>query len=90
MKLSSAEENYSQIDKEALAIVFGVKIFQEYLIGQKFLIKTDHKPLKYLFAPGKNIPVHSNAGSKDGLFSYLDLILIYIILQGIITLLLML
>ena len=32
--LAPAEKNYSKIDKEALAIVFGVKHFHQYLFGQ--------------------------------------------------------
>ena len=60
-KLSKAECNYSQVDKEALSIVFGVKKFSDFLLGREFVIKTDHKPLVHLFNPGKSIPQMSNA-----------------------------
>ena len=43
--LSPAERNYSTIDKEALAVVVGVKKFHQFLYGKKFTIRTDHKPL---------------------------------------------
>ena len=42
--LSPAEKGYSQLDKEALAIVFGVCKFHYYLYG-RFLLYSDHKPL---------------------------------------------
>lgn len=54
--LSRAEENYSQLDREALALVFGVKTFHQYVYGRKFLLETDHKPLVYIFGPKKGIP----------------------------------
>ena len=60
-KLSKAECNYSQIDKEALSIVFGVQKFSDFLLGKEFVIRTDHKPLIHLFNPCKNIPQMSNA-----------------------------
>lgn len=47
--LNKAEKNYPTIQKELLAIVWGVKYFRPYLLGKKFTIMTDHKPLLYLF-----------------------------------------
>ena len=38
--LSPAEKNYSQLDKEALAIVFGVKRFHAFLYGRSFTLIT--------------------------------------------------
>ena len=54
--LNQAERGYSQLDKEGLAIVFGVKRFHQYLYGRKFEIVTDHKPLLGLFGENKAIP----------------------------------
>lgn len=47
--LNKAEKNYSTIEKELLAVIWGTKQFRQYLYGQKFTIITDHKPLVYLY-----------------------------------------
>ena len=47
-KLLSNEKNYSTVEKECLAIVFAVRAFSLYLLGAKFLLEVDHRPLVYL------------------------------------------
>ena len=47
--LSPAEVNYVHIEREALAIIFGVKRFNQYLYGCEFILVTDHHPLCKLF-----------------------------------------
>ena len=48
--LRGAEENYSTIEKEMLAIVFGLQKFDYYLVGSEspFEIVTDHQPLCHM------------------------------------------
>ena len=47
--LSNAERNYSNLEREARALVFGVKKFHQYICGRHFSLLTDHKPLESLF-----------------------------------------
>ena len=53
--LNNTEKRYSQLDKEALALVFGVDKFHRYVFGRLFTLMTDHKPLLGLFQEGKAI-----------------------------------
>lgn len=59
--LSKVQQKYSQIDKEALAIVVGVRRFYQYLFGRKFVLVTDNKPLAQIFSPKKGLPLLSTS-----------------------------
>lgn len=48
--LSKAEKNYCITRRELLAIVDSLKSFRHYLLGRKFIIRTDHISLRWLMS----------------------------------------
>ena len=54
-QLSPAECNYSQTQREALAVVWAVRRLHKYLYGSTFRIVTDHKALEYIFQPSASL-----------------------------------
>ena len=53
--MTCAEENYAQIEKENLAIVFGCERFDHYIYERHVTVETDHKLLESLAAK----PIHA-------------------------------
>ncbi len=47
--LTSAERNYSNIEREGLAVVWSLLRMRQLLIGRKFTLITDHKPLLAIY-----------------------------------------
>ncbi|RDX85413.1 Retrovirus-related Pol polyprotein from transposon 17.6, partial [Mucuna pruriens] len=46
--MDSAQQNYTTIEKELLAIVFALDKFRSYLLGSRIIIFSDHAALRYL------------------------------------------
>lgn len=46
-KLNKLEKLYSIYDKEMLAIMHALTKFRQYLVGSRFVVKTDHNNLRY-------------------------------------------
>jgi hypothetical protein len=46
--LTPAETNYSQIEKEMLAMLYGLEKFDVYTYGRKIQVQSDHKPLEII------------------------------------------
>ena len=60
-KLSQAEQNYSNFEREAFAIVFVVTRLKQFLLGRRFTLHNNPKPLKYLFTQDEEIPKTASA-----------------------------
>ena len=54
--LTPVEQRYSQIEREALAIVFGCEKYHLYLLGSPFTVYTDHRPLIPMFSNPHSSP----------------------------------
>ena len=48
-KLRRHEENYAMHYLELLAIIYSLKVWRHYLVGQKFELRTDHCGLQHIF-----------------------------------------
>ena len=46
--LTETECNYAQIEKELLAVVFGLERFENYTYGRHVEVESDHKPLEII------------------------------------------
>ncbi|XP_012941600.2 uncharacterized protein LOC106012630 [Aplysia californica] len=67
--LTQTQRRYSQIQKEALAIIFGLNKFHQFLYGRRFILVTDHKPLIALFGPTKPMSCKGNELRADLIIS---------------------
>ena len=57
--LLPAETNYSQIENEALGIIFAVTKFHSFIHGRHFILQTDHKPLFTIYGSKKGLLTHA-------------------------------
>ena len=55
--LNKNEINYSQVDKEDASIIFALKKFNQYLLGNNFTLTTDNKTIKNIFDPRQRLIV---------------------------------
>ncbi|XP_048481264.1 uncharacterized protein K02A2.6-like isoform X1 [Plutella xylostella] len=55
-KLNDVEKKYATIDKEAMAVIFGITKFYNFIYGREFELETDNAALVRIFGPTKSIP----------------------------------
>ena len=48
-KVTASQTNWPTIEKEAFPIFYAVQKLDQYLLDSEFGIRTDHKPLKYMY-----------------------------------------
>ena len=48
-RLSETESRYSNIERECLAVMYGLEKFEYYLLGRQVDVETDHSPLEQIF-----------------------------------------
>lgn len=46
--LSTAEANYSVTERESLGMIYGLKKFRHYVLGNKVIFHVDHQALLYM------------------------------------------
>ena len=51
LQLTAGQQKWPTIEREAYAIIHAVNKLRHFLLGHKFVICTDHKPLRSLFTP---------------------------------------
>lgn len=54
--LDKHQMRYSQVEKEALSVIFGCRKFHQYLYGRQFELITDNTGLMSIFRPNNQLP----------------------------------
>ena len=68
--LNKSQQHYSQPDKEAYSLFFGVKKFYQYVYDNEFILETDHDPLLTIFGPKKGIPLMASGRLQRSMGSF--------------------
>ena len=64
--LKDAQKNYAQVDREGLAVYWGINHFRQYLLCQDFELHTDCSALVKIFGPKNDLVVVQLVGFPDG------------------------
>ena len=69
--LTDAESRYSNIERECLAVTYGLEKFEYYLLGRNVTVETDHSPLEQIFK--KKTSTKPQAGCRGYFLDACDL-----------------
>ena len=58
-KLTGPEARYAAIEREALAVTWGLHRFRNFITGMPVVVLSDHKPLLQVFSPSYNLSAAS-------------------------------
>jgi hypothetical protein len=58
--LTPTQQKYPHIEKEGMAIVHAFQKVHKFIYGKEFTLYSDNKPLVYIFAENKPIPITAN------------------------------
>ena len=60
-RMTTTDRNYSQVEREALAIIFGIEKLYQYIWGRRFTLETHHKPLTAIVGLKRGVPAMAAA-----------------------------
>lgn len=71
--LTPTQQRYSQFDREAYAIVYGVKRFYQYVYARHFILQCDNKPVTNFFTAERSSDIISDTHATLCIFFCLHL-----------------
>ena len=71
MTFSAAQSKYATIDRELVAVMWGIKTFESFFIGVEFILYTDYKPLLYLQSMARQNSRLARTWDELGEFNFL-------------------
>ena len=67
--LTKTQQNYAQIEKETLAVVYGCEKFHQFVYGRTVEVETDHRPLQSILVYGRTVEVETDHRPLQSIFN---------------------